>query len=51
MLNIDWKRTNRSKIAKLIKGESAHWINKNKLLPENFIWQDDYFAVSVSESS
>ena len=39
-----------AKIAQLIKGESAHWINKNKLTDEAFIWQDDYFAVSVSES-
>ena len=40
-----------AKIAQLIKGESAFWINKNKLINETFIWQNDYFAVSVSESS
>ena len=40
-----------AKIAQLIKGESAHWINKNKLTDETFIWQDDYFAVSVSQSN
>jgi len=34
----------------LIKGESSHWINKEKLLNEKFEWQDEYFAVSVSES-
>jgi putative transposase len=39
-----------SKVAQLIKGESSIWINKNNLLPEKFNWQDDYFAVSVSES-
>ena len=39
-----------SKVTQLIKGESSHWINKNKLTPEEFEWQDDYFAVSVSES-
>lgn len=33
-----------------IKGESAHWINKNKLCKERFAWQDQYFAISVSES-
>ena len=33
-----------------IKGESSHWINKNKLTPKKFKWQDDYYAVSVSES-
>jgi putative transposase len=39
-----------SKIAQLIKGESSFWINKNKLTKSKFIWQDDYWAVSVSES-
>lgn len=39
-----------SKIVQLIKGESSYWINKNKLVPQKFEWQDDYFAVSVSES-
>jgi len=34
----------------LIKGESSYWINKNKLIDQKFEWQDDYFAVSVSES-
>ena len=31
-----------SKVAQLIKGESAFWINKNKLLRDHFEWQDDY---------
>ncbi|WP_443937626.1 IS200/IS605 family transposase [Pedobacter sp. MW01-1-1] len=39
-----------SKVAQLIKGESAYWINKNKLVDGTFMWQDDYFANSVSES-
>ena len=39
-----------AKISQLIKGESSFWINKNSLLQNNFNWQDDYFAVSVSES-
>jgi putative transposase len=39
-----------ARVAQLIKGESAFWINKNNLTEEKFIWQDDYFAVSVSES-
>ncbi len=34
----------------LIKGESSFWINKNQLTKERFEWQDEYFAVSVSES-
>lgn len=39
-----------SQVTQLIKGESSFWINKNKLTREKFSWQDDYFAVSVSES-
>ena len=39
-----------SKIMQLIKGESSHWINKQKLCQGLFEWQDEYFAVSVSES-
>jgi len=34
----------------LIKGESSYWANKNLQWPEKFGWQDEYFAVSVSES-
>ena len=37
-------------IAQLIKGESSHWINENNLCEYKFQWQDEYFAVSVSES-
>ena len=39
-----------SKIMQLLKGESSHWINKNNLCRGRFEWQDEYFAVSVSES-
>lgn len=39
-----------SKVAQLIKGESSFWINKNKLINGKFEWQDDYIAISVSES-
>jgi len=38
------------KIVQLIKGESSHWINQEKLLVGRFAWQESYFAVSVSES-
>jgi REP element-mobilizing transposase RayT len=38
------------KVVQLIKGESSFWINKNNLTVEKFEWQDEYFAVSVSES-
>ena len=40
-----------SQVVQLIKGESSFWINKNKLTKEKFAWQDDYYAVSVSESN
>lgn len=39
-----------SKVLQLIKGESSHWINKNNFINGKFKWQDDYWAVSVSES-
>jgi REP element-mobilizing transposase RayT len=39
-----------SKVAQLIKGESSFWINQQKLTSQKFIWQDDYWAVGVSES-
>ena len=39
-----------SKIMQLIKGESANWFNKQQFIEEKFQWQDEYFAVSVSES-
>ena len=38
------------KVVQLIKGESSFWINKEKLINDRFGWQDEYFAVSVSES-
>jgi len=39
------------KIMQLIKGESSFWINKNHLCKTKFGWQDEYFAVSVSETN
>ncbi|HNP18298.1 MAG TPA: IS200/IS605 family transposase [Fulvivirga sp.] len=39
-----------AKVMQLIKGESAFWINKQKLTKTKFGWQDEYFAISVSES-
>jgi len=38
------------KVMQLIKGESSYWINKNHLTENTFEWQDEYWAVSVSES-
>ena len=36
-------------IAQLIKGESSHWINKNKLTSNKFEWQDEYLAIGVGD--
>ena len=41
---------NISKLLQLLKGESSYWANKNNLLNNKLEWQDEYFAVSVSES-
>lgn len=38
------------KVMQLIKGESSFWINKHGLTKGKFEWQEEYFAVSVSES-
>jgi putative transposase len=38
------------KVIQMIKGESAFWFNNQRLILEKFEWQDEYFAVSVSES-
>lgn len=39
-----------SDVIQLIKGESSYWINKENLSKTKFEWQDEYIAVSVSES-
>ena len=44
------REQNIAKVAMLIKGESAHWFNQQKFVRGKFHWQDDYFALSVSES-
>ncbi len=41
---------NIGKVIQLLKGESSFWINKNQLTKIKFAWQEEYFAVSVSES-
>ena len=37
-------------VMQLIKGESSFWFNKQKIIETKLDWQDDYFAVSISES-
>ena len=39
-----------AKALQLIKGESAYWINKEKLTLTRFEWANEYYAASVSES-
>ncbi len=39
-----------SEVARLLKGESSFWINKQKMFNTKFAWQEEYYAVSVSES-
>jgi putative transposase len=38
------------KMMQLIKGKFSFWINKEGLTQQKFEWQDEYFAISVSES-
>ncbi|MCF8396254.1 MAG: IS200/IS605 family transposase [Melioribacteraceae bacterium] len=40
-----------SKVAQMIKGESSYWWNNESGIGTNFQWQDEYMAVSVSESA
>jgi hypothetical protein len=35
----------------LLKGESAYWINKEKLTKSKFEWSDEYYAVSVDANN
>ncbi|MGD1007228.1 MAG: IS200/IS605 family transposase [Ignavibacteriaceae bacterium] len=39
-----------SKVVQLIKGESSHWVNSLNIVKNKFEWQDDYFAMSISQS-
>jgi putative transposase len=40
-----------SKLAMLIKGESSFWINKQNIIKQKFEWQNEYIALSVSNSA
>ena len=40
-----------SKVAMLLKGESSFWVNKQKIIDIKFEWQDEYIALSVSDSA
>ena len=40
-----------AKAMQLLKGESAFWINKNRITKTKFEWADEYYAASLAESS
>ena len=40
-----------SEVVRLLKGESSFWVNKQKLIRGKFAWQEEFYAMSVSESS
>lgn len=40
-----------AKIVQLIKGESSHWANKEKIINGKFEWQDEYYAATVDDSA
>jgi putative transposase len=40
-----------SGIVKLLKGASSRWINEQRFIDGSFNWQNEYCAISVSESN
>ena len=44
------REQNIAKVAMLLKGESSHWFNEQGFVRGKLHWQDDYFALSVSQS-
>ncbi len=38
------------RVMQIVRGESAYWINRNKLTRSSFEWDDEFFAASVSEA-
>jgi putative transposase len=43
-------KQNIADVMQLVKGESSFWINKNKLTRDRFVWQNEYYAVSLGET-
>lgn len=39
-----------ARVAQLLTGESSYWVNPENQRNAKFEWQDEYIAVSVSES-
>lgn len=50
LISLDAEQTI-AKIMNLIKGESSFWFNKSGISQNKLEWQNEYFAVSVSESA
>jgi len=44
------KQQSVAEVMHLLKGESSFWINSQRVLPYQFEWQDDYFALSISHA-
>jgi len=40
-----------AKVVQLIKGESSHWVNSGSIIRGKFEWQDEYIALTVSDSA
>jgi REP element-mobilizing transposase RayT len=40
-----------AKVAMMIRGESSFWVNKQKIINTKFEWQEEYIALSVSQSA
>ncbi len=38
-----------AKAMQLIKGESAYWMNKTKLIKKKFEWANEYYAESIGK--
>ena len=42
---------NLSKALQLLKGESAHWANRNAIFPRPLVWAKGYYAASIDLKS
>ena len=40
-----------AKALQLMKGETAYWMNKERITSAKFEWANEYYAVSVNESA
>jgi putative transposase len=40
-----------SNVVQLVKGESSHWANKNRIFAQRLEWAEDYYAGSINPSA